>query len=317
MQTVLKRLITFSGKPRVYIMPTKFGYLLAFILFVMLLGAINYSNSIAHLLVFLLVSLSHIAMLYTHRNIAKIELKYASAEPVFVGQKALFDVVLNNPSNNQVVQINIALHNAVQTKRRWFSFLGNFKHQTSLSDIDAAQTASASVILKPTARGYQSLGRLRINSHFPLGLFNSWKYLETTATVLVYPRPFGELPLPSRTSDGKQTLNSLSPGQEDFAGFKKYRSGDPHYAIAWKALAKDDVLRTKQFTTAQSQRYLIRWKDTQGNTEARLSQLCKWLVDADKQQASTRLELPTKSIGFGVGPKHLETCLTALALYAS
>lgn len=315
MQAVLKRLSNFGDKPRIYILPTKFGYLLAFILFVMLLGAINYSNSMAHLLVFLLVSLCHIAMLYTHKNIAKIKLKYASAEPVFMGESAQFNVVLDNQSDNDVYQVKLALKKASSAKQSWFSFLSGFENKNTLPHIQARQTATATVQRKPIKRGYQALGKVRISSHFPLGLFVSWTQFDSSDTVLVYPRPIGELPLPSSLGDGEQSISSSSPGHDDFAGFKKYRSGDPHHAIAWKSLAKNDVLRTKQFTTAQNQRCIIRWEDAQGYTEVRLSQLCKWLVEADKQQCSIRLELPKQIIDFGVGQQHLQSCLTALALY--
>jgi hypothetical protein len=59
----------------------------------------------------------------------------------------------------------------------------------------------------------------------------------------------------------------------------------------------------------------LSWYETTGDTETRLSQLCKWLVDSEQTNTITKLELPNKVIDYGVGESHLQTCLTALALY--
>jgi uncharacterized protein (DUF58 family) len=132
---------------------------------------------------------------------------------------------------------------------------------------------------------------------------------------LVYPRAIGERPLPSSIGDSEHFLSSSSLGQDDFGGFKTYRDGDPYHSIAWKSFAKDNVLRSKQFTRSESKRCVIRWEDTDGYTETRLSQLCKWIVEADKQQLSYRLEMPNTIVDFDTGKQHLNTCLTALAVY--
>src|SRR3569623_543661 len=57
------------SRRRVYIVPTRFGYLFAVMLLVMLLGAMNYSNSMAFALTFLLSSMGLIAMHHTHGNL--------------------------------------------------------------------------------------------------------------------------------------------------------------------------------------------------------------------------------------------------------
>lgn len=314
MQAVINRLTQFGSQPRVYILPTKFGYFLALILFVMLLGAINYSNSMAHLLVFLIASLCHIAMLYTHKNIAKLELKYASALPIFLGETAHFNVVISNPIASASYQVNLATEPSSLNKSRWFSFF-KFEHNSNIPTLPPNQTGSAVVTINPVSRGYHALGKLQLNSQFPLGLFTSWKQFTCTDTVLVYPRAIGEQSLPSSVGDGEHALSNSNLGQEDFAGFNTYRNGDPYHSIAWKPYAKDNVLRSKQFTSSLSKRCVIRWEDTDGDTETRLSQLCKWIVEADKQQLSYRLEMPNKIVDFDTGKQHLNTCLTALAVY--
>ena len=45
-------------------------------------------------------------------------------------------------------------------------------------------------------------------------------------------------------------------------------------------MARDDVLRTKQFSGAHNGQRCLTWNDTAGvgDTEQRLSQLCQWLL---------------------------------------
>lgn len=54
---------------RIYILPTGFGLLYALLVFGMLLGSMNYSNSMGFMLTFLLGALFLLAMHHTHRNI--------------------------------------------------------------------------------------------------------------------------------------------------------------------------------------------------------------------------------------------------------
>jgi len=50
---------------RLYILPTKQGLAFALLLFIMLLGSINYSNSLGYFLTFLLASLSVVTIFHT------------------------------------------------------------------------------------------------------------------------------------------------------------------------------------------------------------------------------------------------------------
>src|SRR5690606_7042062 len=55
---------------RIFIMPTRTGATFALVLFLMLLVAINYQNSLAYGLTFLLMSLSVLGILHTYRNVS-------------------------------------------------------------------------------------------------------------------------------------------------------------------------------------------------------------------------------------------------------
>jgi hypothetical protein len=58
------------------------------------------------------------------------------------------------------------------------------------------------------------------------------------------------------------------------------------------------------------------WEALNGlGTEARLSQLCRWVEDAYAAGRAFGLRLPGLDIPPNVGPGHRQRCLTALALF--
>ena len=59
----------------------------------------------------------------------------------------------------------------------------------------------------------------------------------------------------------------------------------------------------------------LSWEQTDGDTERRLSQLCHWALEAESGSNEYGLSLPGKDIAPGRGKQHLETVLSALALY--
>ena len=78
------------NRKRIYILPTRQGLAFATAIVVMLAGAMNYNNSLAYVLTFLLVSLALVSLLHTYRNLAGLRISARPAPPVFAGASARF-----------------------------------------------------------------------------------------------------------------------------------------------------------------------------------------------------------------------------------
>ncbi len=313
---IYQRLNQLRGR-RVFIIPTRFGFVYAGFLLLILLGAINYSNSLGHILCFLLASLGLIAMLHTYRNLAKIELKQAYAEPTFCGQAINFTLVFDNPSNHDCYQIELASKQEKTPSWNPFKKMAGYQHHKISPKLKRQQISHIQIALPSLHRGKQALGRIRIASQFPLGLYHAWSYFNTQYTALVYPKPSGKLPLPVATGHGQQFNLHRQKGVDDFSGFNNYRSGDSIHSIAWKTVARDDVLRTKKFTSPQGGHLMMSWQDVAqlNDTETQLSQLCSWVLQAEANGTTYGLSLPNTTINYGHGEQHRHRCLIALALY--
>ena len=69
---------------RLYILPTGFGYLFAIMLLFLFFAAINYQNSMAFVLTFMLTSLGIISLWHTHKNLLGIAVKMQIPRRYFV-----------------------------------------------------------------------------------------------------------------------------------------------------------------------------------------------------------------------------------------
>ena len=84
------------GRRRIYILPTRQGVGFALLLMAILLGSANYENGLGYVLTFVLASLALVSILHTYANLAGLRLRPAPAQPVFAGDPATFELVIDN-----------------------------------------------------------------------------------------------------------------------------------------------------------------------------------------------------------------------------
>jgi uncharacterized protein (DUF58 family) len=288
------------GPRKVYILPTRYGVIFGMLLILLLFGSMNYGNNPAFMLTFLLVGLGLVAIIHTWRNLVSLEITSGRANPVFAGQEARFEIRLINRRQGERPSIQLQLPEATPVQ----------------SDVEA--DASATLILhRPTERrGLQPLGRFAVATEYPLGLLRAWSYVELESTCLVYPRPGESMPASDLPDYTHSAQGDKGVGVDDFVGIRAYRPGDSPKHISWKALAREQGLRTKQFGGDRSDRLWLDWSALEGmDSESRLSRLCRGILDACERQQEFGLRLPGKEIQPGRGAKHRDDCLAALALF--
>jgi len=286
---------------RVYIFPTRQGFLFTLLIIVMLLGAVNYTNSMAYVLTFLLASLFMVCMLHTYRNLRGLVIKAGDAAPVFAGGTAAFPLLFDNRDGCERIGLR--------------AFLRRRRESGMEVDVAAGELHRTFAEVVTDRRGVLRLDRLVLESRFPLGLFRAWAYIDSAPNCVVYPRPAGALPLPESSEFESESQSGRRPGTDDFTGFRAYRAGDSMRSIDWKALARERGLLAKRFSGAGARRLLLSWDATPpaAGTEARLSQLCRWVLQAERRGVQYALAMPRRLIEYGSGEVHRVACLEALA----
>ena len=284
---------------RIFILPTKQGYFFGFTILVLLMASINYALSLGFTLTFLLASMAGVAMLHTWRNLAHLRLRPGRCEPVFAGEPAHFNVSVETPSQTR---FSIAL------RRR--------NDEPTYADVMGTEPASIALAVNATRRGILQCGRLEVFTRYPVGFFHAWSYVDFGLTVLVYPRPDTLAGNPPSQSRSASEEGIPIPGDEEFNMLRAYRAGDTPKQIAWKALAREQGLLTKEFNATASSELYVDWEDARaGDVESRLSILCHWILQAEQFGQAYGLRLPGRDIPPSRGEAHRARCLEALALF--
>lgn len=284
---------------RVYILPTRAGLLFVCVLLAMLLGAINYNNSLAYALTFLLASLLVVSILHTFRNLHGLTFHAGHATAVFAGTTVRFPIAIENRQAERcALTLNLAEGSAL------------------ITDVPRDELHWVELQLPTQRRGWLPLPRITVASRYPLGLMRAWGYLHFDSRALVYPAPAEEQTLPIAAPEGAGSGGDLARGSDDFAQLRPYRPGDSLRHVNWKVFAREQGLVVKQFGAAKLPQLWLAWESTHGrDTEQRLSQLCRWVIDAEAAGVDYGLLMPTQRIKPAHGEAHRRHCLETLALH--
>ena len=102
---------------------------------------------------------------------------------------------------------------------------------------------------------------------------------------------------------------------DDFVALRDYQHGDSPKHVHWKASAHGQSWLTKVFGGESEARVWLKWEETRGSVEFRLSLLTRWVLDAEAAGISYGLQLPGRSLMPDRGPRHRHRCLKCLALW--
>jgi uncharacterized protein (DUF58 family) len=289
------------GTHRLYILPTRPGLIFAAMIAVLLLASVNYSNGLGYGLTFIVASVALVSMLYTHRNLAGLEVLGHECAPVHAGEVLALRVCLHNPAGLARI--------AIQVEPRAGAGV-------TVARIAPYDQHWVTLTLPTAHRGRVPLPALVISTRFPFGLLHSWsRSIALDGSVLVYPRPAPQAWDSVRGHGDDKDAQTPDDG-DDFAGLRRHRTGDAPQRVHWKAVARGQGMHTKEF---QEPRAGQRWLDWDAvplpDVEERLSVLCRAVLDADREGARYGLRLPGTLIEPDTGARHRHRCLEALALF--
>lgn len=294
----VNNIATLTAK-QIYILPSRWSVFYMLMLIALLIGAINYTLSLAYFVLFLLASLAHTAMLHTWRNLAYLQISIIGAKPVFAGDSAEIHLEIKELKNRARHAIHIY-----------------FAENTAVTyAIQANQSIRLTLPLKTSRRGYLTLPRIKLYTEFPLSLFHAWSNVDSVFDCLVYPKPSLEKkPMPSTIDSNMKGNHAAYQGDEDFIGHKTYQIGDLPSKVDWKASSRGIGMYSKKYAGEASKSIFLDWALTSGDKETRISQLTRWVVDAHASKIKYGLKLDG---GTEFAPNntdaHYHHCLEALA----
>jgi uncharacterized protein (DUF58 family) len=285
---------------RIYILPTPLGIAYAAMLFAMVLGGMNYGNNLGLALAFLLVSLGLVVMHHCHGTLSGLVLRLAATESAFVGNDVTFRLSLENSALAPRPRIE----------------LGVGRVAACVADVPAAGSATAELSVPAVRRGRVPLERFIVATRHPLGLFRAWAVVHCSHEAIAWPAPADRGRVPPGVETDTGGAQEHAQGDHDFAGLRPFQPGDSLRRIAWKAYARGQGLYTKQYAGTDVISHVFDWESLPAlGAEARLAQLCRWILDAHEHGEAFGLRLPGVTLEPNLGTAHRERCLNALALF--
>jgi uncharacterized protein (DUF58 family) len=285
---------------RLYILPTRAGVAFAGLLVLMLLAGLNYANSLALFLTFLLGAFALVVMQQCHRNLLGTEVASCVAPAVFAGSTGALQITLASAAPEARPRLEAALDEGVQT----------------LASVPAGGQQRLELPLAAPARGIVRLERVRLATAYPFGLFRAWTWVHTPLEMLVYPRPRGSLPMPGHEGRRSGAHALAGAGADEWTGLRPFRDGDSPRQVDWKAYAREAPLLVKEYAQGESELRMFDFASlAPREVETRLSQLARWVVDAEASGERYGLILPAVRLAPDRGPAHRHRCLAALAMF--
>jgi uncharacterized protein (DUF58 family) len=285
---------------RVYILPSRFGLMLAAVLVAMLIAGLNYNSNLGLAFAFLMASMALVAMHHCNRNLLGIEVDAAIEADAYAGGDARFDFLLRNASNleRRDVEICVGLSSATRS-------------------VPARSAESSVITMAAPQRGIVRLTQFELRTRYPFGWFHAWTYVHAALTVFVAPTPRGTRALPIAAGEGAAVWSEVR-GDEDFAGLRAYEPGVPLKHMAWKVLARGAEPAVRSYTGSAAQPEWLEWSAlAELAAEERLSQLCLWVVQSEAAQRVYGLRIPGAEIAPARGAAHRTACLRALACFGA
>jgi len=287
---------------RIYILPTRAGFGFGVLALVMLLAGLNYANSLALLLTFLLVATMLVGMHDCHATLRSLRVLELRTGECFATASAALQFQLENdaPVPRLALQLDCG---------------GELAPAFALA---AGSQMAVHCHFTPARRGRERLPRVQLSTSAPLGLFRAWTWLYLDSEVLVYPHPAGARALP-HSADLRVGLDqSGSSGEEEWAGLRPYQPADGLKRVAWKLVARGGPFLVAQYQGASGPSRQLDFNAlTDLDTEARLSQLTAWVLECDQSGEPYGLKLPGLEIPLGGGPAQRRATLQALALFGT
>ncbi|MET0282653.1 MAG: DUF58 domain-containing protein [Steroidobacteraceae bacterium] len=281
---------------RIYIVPTPAGWTFALLIGVMFIAGINYGNGLALLFTFWLTGFALVGMVQTQRTLAGLQLRGVTAMPGFAGET-----------------VSLALSVAGRTA------LGDLQLADSTAasppSDETSREGALTIALPARRRGPWRAPPLRLTCTAPFGLFRTWTWLQLDCDTVVYPHPAGALPVPESPGDDSGGAQAVH-GQDELAWLRDFRDGDSPRQVAWKAYARGAPLLVREYQGAAALRREFDFARLPGlDVEARLSQLARWIMEAQARNESWVLQLPEGPAMAGSGAAHRDDCLRRLALH--
>jgi len=252
---------------------TRYSAVVVVLLFGLFLEAYMHDFNLVYITLFFVFSLAFSAGPIGILNLGHLEAHYVRSGRLFANQQGKIALKVHN--NSTTTSWSVTLHNESDT--------------TTLSELKGGSVKLLSLPFIPQKRGKFIYQGSYLESKYPLSTVRLVLKINETYEGIVYPEPKG-ISLRSYL----QQEESYYGEEKEFDGLRSYDGSQRLSSIHWASVAKGDMSVKVFSKETQTPNLVFHFQTAGKNDEARLSQLCLWVLECEKQNLPFMIQMPNK-----------------------
>ncbi|MEA3418371.1 MAG: DUF58 domain-containing protein [Campylobacterota bacterium] len=271
---------------------TRYSLLVVILLFGLFLEAYMHNFNLVYITLFFVFAAAFSAGPFGLLNIGQLEAGFDHAERLYAREEGRCFFRISNPANTPA----------------WAIELHCDDQKTNIARIDAHSVVNASLLITPEKRGRLQYDSCALQSLFPLSTVRFVLSLKQCCDTIVYPQPKGE-PLRSFLLHQRVPFGE----EKDFDGLSSYSGAESMSRIHWPSVAKGEPAVKIFEQEMQTLRLEFDFYRSGKSDEARLSQLCLWVLECERSRQLFNIKMPNKILKSD--KVSIDAILEYLALY--
>jgi len=271
---------------------TVFSAVVVILLFGLFMEAYMHDFNLVYITLFFVFSLAFSAGPIGVLNLGHLEASFIHVSRLFAHQEGKIPLRIYNTST--ATSWSVTVHD---------------KHNTlPLPKLKGKASKTLQFPITPTKRGTFTYGDFYFESKYPLSTARLTKQIAKNYAGLVYPAPKGK-----SLASFLQEEETHYGEEKEFDGLRAYDGSQRLSHIHWAAVAKGEMAVKIFSKETQTPKLIFDFRSSGSNDEARLSQLCLWVLECEKKHLPFTIQMPRKKLNSA--KESIDDILQTLAKY--
>ncbi len=271
---------------------TRYSAVVVILLFGLFLEAYMHDFNLVYITLFFVFSLAFSAGPIGILNLGHLEVNYLHPGRLFAHKEGKICMEVHNTS----------------TTTSWSVTLQDENNSLQLDKIKGETSKILKLTFIPNKRGTFIHANCYLESKYPLSTVRLVMKISESYKGIVYPEPKG-LSLHSFLEQEETYYGE----EKEFDGLRSYDGSQKLSHIHWASVAKGDMSVKVFSKETQTPKLLFNFYTAATDDEARLSQLCLWVLECEKQNLPFMIQMPNKLLNSA--KESIDVILEALARY--
>lgn len=271
---------------------TRYSVVVVVLLFGLFLEAYMHDFNLVYITLFFVFSLAFSAGPIGILNLGHLEASYVRSGRLFAHQEGKISMQVDNHSSTT----------------SWSITLHHEKTSVQLEQLKGGTSTTLQLPVTPKKRGTFIHKDSYLESKYPLSTVRLVMKIHESYEGIVYPEPKG-LSLKSFLAQEETYCGE----EKEFDGLRAYDGTQKLSHIHWASVAKGDISVKVFSKETQTPKLIFNFYSAAADDEARLSQLCLWVLECEKQKLPFTIQMPNKLLNST--KESIDVILETLARY--